>query len=136
MVAPTLYTLAEMPRQDLLDGGLSRTALRADGSLVTFNWFQPGAAEPPPHHHPFDQLSLVITGELIFTVAGETIIAGPGTALRIPANVPHTARPSGHEVVLNIDIFAPAREDYLFLARHQDDYPRTDGSSTIGFGLE
>lgn len=122
MTKPIVYKIDEMPREAILDGGLTRTALRSDNALVTFNWFDPSVHQPPPHTHPFDQLSLVMTGTLIFTVDGEEVVAGPGTALRIPAGVPNTARPASADVALNIDIFAPARADYVFLAKHQIDF--------------
>jgi hypothetical protein len=43
-----------------------------------------------------------------------------GELLYIPARVPHVGRVVGDEVVLNVDIFAPIRDDYLYLAAHQD----------------
>ena len=48
-------------------------------------------------------------------------VSGPGPVLRIPPGARHTAWPKGDEVVLNVDVFAPARSDYLFLTNHQDD---------------
>ena len=132
----TVYQWGKMPRQKLLDGALSRTALRSDNSIVTFNWFEPGTVEPPPHQHPFDQLSLVVTGQLVFTVGKEVIVANAGTALRIPAGVPHTARQQGNQTTLNIDIFAPVRDDYLFLTEHQTDFFKEDRLPKNGFGVE
>jgi quercetin dioxygenase-like cupin family protein len=42
-----------------------------------------------------------------------------GEFLYIPAGTPHTGRVAGDEAVLNIDVFAPVRGDYLYLAEHQ-----------------
>jgi hypothetical protein len=36
-----LYSWSKLPRQTIFDGNLSRTALRTDGAIVTFNWFEP-----------------------------------------------------------------------------------------------
>ena len=42
-----------------------------------------------------------------------------GELLYILAGVPHTGRVIGDEPVLNIDVFAPRRKDYPYLASHQ-----------------
>lgn len=118
---PTLYRFDAMPRQTVLGGRLERTALRSDGAIVTLNWFRPGSSRVEPHNHPFDQLSFIFEGTLIFEIDGEQIEAGPGSALRIPSGAMHTAWPKGDQVVLNVDVFAPIRSDYLFLTAHQDD---------------
>ena len=61
-----------------------------------------------------------------------SVVMGPGTAMRIPAGVPHTGWTIGDEVVLNIDVFAPAREDYLFLAVNQDEYGEIPANQSQG----
>jgi len=119
---PTLYRFDAMPRETVMGGRLDRTAVRSDHAIVTLNWFRPGSPRVAPHNHPFDQLSFIFEGTLIFEVDGEQIEAGPGTVLRIPPNAMHTAWPKGDEVVLNVDVFAPIRSDYLFLTAHQDEY--------------
>jgi hypothetical protein len=40
--------------------------------------------------------------------------------VRVPPDVVHYAVPVGDEVCLNIDVFAPAREDYLHLVKYQE----------------
>ncbi len=118
---PQLYRFDTMPRETVMGGRLERTAVRSDGAIVTLNWFRPGSPRVEPHNHPFDQLSFIFSGTLIFEVDGEQIEAGPGTVLRIPPGAMHTAWPKGDDVVLNVDVFAPIRSDYLFLTAHQDD---------------
>lgn len=114
--------LADLPTESLAGGALVRTAVRGDDSLVTINWFHPTDIEtPPPHTHPFDQISFVFAGTVEFFVADETYIVSAGESLQIPADVPHTARLVGDEVALNVDVYAPVREDYLFLVQHQED---------------
>jgi quercetin dioxygenase-like cupin family protein len=36
-----------------------------------------------------------------------------GDLLLVPPNVPHSMKVIGNETVLNLDVFSPAREDYL-----------------------
>jgi len=117
---PRLLHFDQMPLERLWGGTLSRSAVRSDNSLVTLNWFDPDATRPEPHLHPFDQLSFVVSGVLNFEVDGERFTMDAGSVLWIPPNALHTAWPSGRERVLNIDIFAPARDDYLYLATHQE----------------
>jgi len=118
---PTLYRFDTMPRESVAGGRLTRTAVRSDGAIVTLNWIPPGSPRVAPHSHPFDQLSFIFEGTLIFEIDGEQIEAGPGTVLRIPPDAMHTAWPKGDEVVLNVDVFAPPRSDYLYLTEYQDD---------------
>lgn len=129
---PRVFKFSEMAKETLWDGKLSRTAVRSDGAMVAVNWHQPGGARKAPHSHPFDQLVLIINGTLGLDVGGHEVVMGPGTAMRIPANVPHTGWTIGNEVVLNIDIFAPAREDYLFLAVNQDEYGAVPANQSKG----
>ena len=118
-MAINLYSWSELPRQTIFDGNLSRTALRTDGAIVTFNWFEPRMPRPEPHSHPFDQLVLVVEGRLNLEIAAEVVEMPPGSAARIPPGVAHTAWPAGDLRVLNIDVFGTVREDYLFLTQHQ-----------------
>jgi mannose-6-phosphate isomerase-like protein (cupin superfamily) len=118
-MAIPLYSWSELPRQTIFDGNLSRTALRTDGAIVTFNWFEPHMPRPEPHSHPFDQLVMVVEGSLNLEIAAEVVEMPPGSAARIPSGLPHTAWPAGDLRVLNIDVFGTVREDYLFLTHHQ-----------------
>jgi mannose-6-phosphate isomerase-like protein (cupin superfamily) len=115
--------LQELPQESLGDGALVRTAVRGDKSLITVNWFHPGhdIAPPPAHSHPFDQVSFVFSGTVGFSVDGQTYEVRAGEVLQIPADMPHTAWLIGDEVALNVDVYAPVREDYLSLVDHQAD---------------
>ena len=99
--------------------GFSRTGLRSDGALTTINWFEPGYKTIGPHSHPFDQLSYVLCGSMRFFVADQIFDLVAPAVLHIPGGVPHCAEPIGPERALNVDIFAPIRNDYLFLCEHQ-----------------
>jgi quercetin dioxygenase-like cupin family protein len=118
--APFHARIAEMPRESIAGGVLTRTAVRTDDAIVTFNWIEPGHPEVPPHSHPHDQLALILAGTLELDLDGDTYTVRAGELLYIPARVPHVGRVVGDEVVLNVDIFAPIREDYLYLAAHQN----------------
>ena len=99
--------------------GFSRTGIRSDGAVTTVNWFDPGYKTVGPHSHPFDQLSYVLAGAMRFYVGDEVFDLIAPAVLHIPGGVPHCAEPLGEERALNIDVFAPVREDYLGLCEHQ-----------------
>ncbi len=121
MMRPRVMELSDLPQESLLGGSFTRTAVRSAGSLMTINWITPEVPRLAPHKHPFDQLSLIISGTMVFEIDGEEFELGPGSAILIPPDAPHTAWPKGTETVLNIDVFAPPREDYLFLTKHQEE---------------
>jgi mannose-6-phosphate isomerase-like protein (cupin superfamily) len=116
---PVHTKILELPREAAFGGAVERCAVRSDGALVTFNWIQPGDGPSPQHSHPFDQLSFIVQGTMEFEVDGEHFVVGPGEVLAIPADASHGGRIIGDEVVLNVDVFAPAREDYLYLTDHE-----------------
>ena len=64
------------------------------------------------HHHPHEQMGILLEGELHFTIGQERRTLRPGQMWRIPGDVPHTvvAGPNGAKA---LDIFTPIREDYL-----------------------
>jgi quercetin dioxygenase-like cupin family protein len=77
----------------------------------------------PEHRHEQEQLGMVITGEVDFTVDGETRHLGPGGTWRCLSFKPHqvTAGPDGAVV---LDIFNPVRDDWDDRAIVEGSVPR------------
>jgi quercetin dioxygenase-like cupin family protein len=65
----------------------------------------------PSHSHPHEQTGYVISGCLLFTIAGERFEGRPGDSWNIPSNVEHDIDVLEDTVV--IEVFSPPREDYL-----------------------
>jgi quercetin dioxygenase-like cupin family protein len=65
----------------------------------------------PEHRHENEQMGMVVSGSVTFTVDGETRTLGPGGTWRIPSNRPHDVV-TGPDGALVVDVFAPAREDW------------------------
>jgi quercetin dioxygenase-like cupin family protein len=63
------------------------------------------------HRHPNEQVGIVLSGTMRFTIGGETREIGAGMTYVIPANVPHEAT-AGPEGTVVIDVFAPRRADW------------------------
>jgi len=72
----------------------------------------PTAAPDPPHSHPHEQMSYVVSGELIVHIGETQERLGPGDMFTVPPDVPHTVRLLTEQVRL-VDCFTPLREDFL-----------------------
>ena len=65
----------------------------AMGSAVEiFDTNGPADAGPPPHRHAWEEIYVVLSGELDVTVAGKTTRLGPGGFAHVPADTPHGYR--------------------------------------------
>ena len=113
-----LYNWNDLPREAVRKG-VERCGFRGEDVLMVMNWLAPGM-DVNPHSHPFEQLVCIVQGRARFHVGEETFEAGPGSLLRIPPGVEHWAEPLGDEPALNLDIFAPIREDYRHLVAYQE----------------
>lgn len=63
------------------------------------------------HSHPHEQMVYVVSGRIRVTVDGMSMDASAGDNFIVASNVTHQAFALEDSVVL--DIFTPAREDYL-----------------------
>lgn len=103
----------EIPEESVRPG-VTRRAIGTGDVLLVMNECQPGM-DLRPHSHDFDQFALIIAGEAIYHVGDDHNEVGPGSVMLVPAGVEHYIEPTGSKPVLNLDVFAPARQDYLHL---------------------
>jgi quercetin dioxygenase-like cupin family protein len=76
-------------------------------SLVTF---APDAVVPT-HSHPHEQMGMLVSGTLEFTIAGETrVLSGSGIVF-VPGGVPHAAK-AGPGGAVALEAFSPPREEF------------------------
>lgn len=113
-----LYNWNDLPREAVRKG-VERCGLRGENMLVVMNRLEPGM-DVNPHSHPFEQLACIVQGRVRFHVGEEVFEAGPGSWLRIPPGVEHYAEPLGDEPAVNLDVFAPVRDDYRHLVAYQE----------------
>jgi quercetin dioxygenase-like cupin family protein len=71
----------------------------------------PAGETIPSHTHPNEQLGIILSGMLKFTIAEETKMLRPGDVFRIPGGVPHSVV-AQEELVRVLDVFYPIRDDY------------------------
>ena len=105
----------ESPRADAEDlgNGIYRTLLGYDEKILMAKvWFEQGAVgEVHSHHH--SQVSYVVEGKFEVEVDGRKEVLGPGGCFFIPTMAPHGAVCLEPGILL--DVFSPAREDFLGL---------------------
>jgi quercetin dioxygenase-like cupin family protein len=106
--------LAELPPQQIWTGVLARVV---EGDRVSF-----AVVELVPHsvvaehHHPNEQVGIVLQGSMTFTIGGEKRLIRAGDTYNIPANVPHDAV-AGPDGAVVIDVFSPVRADWARFAK-------------------
>ena len=76
-------------------------------SLVTI---APGAVVPT-HSHPHEQMGLMVSGTMEFTIEGETRVLSGNEMYFVPGGVPHAAK-GGPGGAVALDAFSPPREEY------------------------
>lgn len=68
---------------------ISKSLTGSDRMMVGLAWFEPGGVHLLHHHPHADEWYYVIQGSALFTVGGDSIRGTAGTAMFIPAGVPH-----------------------------------------------
>lgn len=94
--------------------GRERYLSHTDKLMMVVIDFTDGPAEEPdpPHSHPHEQVSYVVSGEIIVYIGEEQEHLGPGDIFTVPPDVPHTVRLLTETVRL-VDCFTPLRDDFL-----------------------
>lgn len=114
----TTYNWNELPRERVREG-VERCGFRGEDVVMVMNWIAP-QIDVRPHQHDFEQLVICVAGEFRYHVGDEAFDMKPGSMLRVPPHTMHYVEATGSEVALNLDVFAPLRDDYRHLTRYQD----------------
>ena len=110
----------DMPKEKLNDL-IDRRMITGEKVMLTHVYLKKGAVVPM-HAHANEQITYILEGKIKFWIESddaESITLGPGEVLTLPSNLPHKAE--ALEDTLDVDIFAPPREDWL---NKDDDYLR------------
>ena len=111
------YNWNDLPKE-IVRKGIERCGFRGSNVVVVMNWVAPDI-KVNPHQHTFEQLVLCIEGRFNYHVGDQVFLMIPGSMLRVPPNTLHYVQPIGSESALNVDIFAPLRQDYMHLVQYQ-----------------
>jgi quercetin dioxygenase-like cupin family protein len=95
--------------------GLEFRPVTTDSVMTNFVTFEPDAPAPM-HHHVEQQIAIVLSGELSFTVGDETRVMHAGDCVVIPPDVPHGGV-AGPEGCRALDVFTPPRAAIASLMR-------------------
>ncbi len=117
MTKTQMYNWNTLPRE-FVRNGIERAGFRGEDVIMVMNWVEPNI-QVNPHQHTFEQLAICIQGRFNYHVGDEVFEMTPGSLLRVPPNTLHYVEPIGDEVALNLDVFAPIRDDYRHLAAYQ-----------------
>lgn len=90
--------------------GQRMTFVEMRGAQLRIDSVNPPTAEcEPVHVHPYQESGAeVVSGSLVFEVAGEQRRLGPGEKIRLPANTPHRFWNDGSEDARSMQFFRPA----------------------------
>ena len=87
--------------------GLIFQPVTTDAVMTNLVTFEPDT-EAPMHHHAEQQIAIIVSGELTFTVGAETRVMTAGDLVVIPPHVPHGGF-AGPDGCVAIDVFTPPR---------------------------
>lgn len=104
------FDMTTIPARTLIQG-ISMKAVHGE-QLTLMTVDLDAGAVLPTHHHPHEQMGIVLEGELTFTIGDETKICRAGDTYLIPSDVTHGVTVSAASPAKVIDVFSPPREDY------------------------
>jgi unsaturated pyranuronate lyase len=108
---PALVRRAAAVRSvDALPGVRRKTMVHGPNTLLA-EFHLARDAVIPLHRHPQEQTGYLVSGHLVFTVAGVAHDLHPGDSWMIPGDVEHGVRVVEDSVV--VEVFSPVRADYL-----------------------
>jgi len=92
------------------------TAETTGGAYGLVESWIPAGSSPPLHvHHREDEAFFVLAGQVRFRCAEQDILAGPGSFVLLPRDVPHTFVVEGDETVHLLTLLTPGGGERFFL---------------------
>ncbi|MBV9998485.1 MAG: cupin domain-containing protein [Verrucomicrobia bacterium] len=102
------YQLETIPTREVITSFRAKILHSAN---MTFTFWEVAAGGVfPEHHHPHEQVAILLEGRFELTIAGETSVLTPGTVAIIPSHALHSGRALSDCRIC--DVFYPVREDY------------------------
>lgn len=102
-----------------LAGGSYTILLSGDqtgGRYCLIDMLVPPGGGPPPHRHDFEEMFSVLEGEIELTFRGQTLKAGAGSTVNIPANAPHSFKNKSDRTAHLLCLCTPPGQEDYFLA--------------------
>ena len=108
----THYRWEDVPKEEVSQG-IARRLVSGERLMLTHVYLDKGFVVPR-HSHENEQLTWILEGVLRFWLGedeSEVVDVAAGEVLHLPSNLPHKAE--ALEDTLDVDIFAPPRQDWL-----------------------
>lgn len=102
------YDVSELQEVPLVNG-ITLSAIYGEKISVSFLNLPP-LSRLPIHHHPNEQVGIVLDGEIEYTIGEETRLCRKGMAFVIPPNAPHSLVVVSDKSAKLADIFTPPRK--------------------------
>jgi quercetin dioxygenase-like cupin family protein len=117
---PTIHDLQSVePARE--EPGFSQVVFRGIDQMIGFSRIGPDREEGDTHTHPFEQMNVLLEGELEFIVGDDRVSLSPYDSMVIPPEVPHTSSPVDGKSALLL-AFWPLREDRLSDTDYQTEF--------------
>ena len=110
-MSDTFVRASSAPWDHTNDAGVRRQILGHGPDLMLVRVEFEAGAVGALHHHPHRQVAYVVSGRFEVTVDDERAVLGPGDCFFIKADRVHGV--VAQEAGTLIDVFTPAREDFL-----------------------
>ena len=104
------YTLDSLQSKHMNELITRKTVSGQNGTFGLFTMKK--SAVVPLHKHINEQYTFILNGSVRVTIEGKVYIVKAGDCIIIPPNVPHLFE-SLEEGTLDLDFFAPKREDWI-----------------------
>lgn len=62
----------------------------------------PSLSKVEEHRHPFDEIRMVVSGEIFYNVSGNRLLLRPGDRITIPSNTRHSTYVEGQNPCVTI----------------------------------
>ena len=93
-----------------INESIARRFITADSVTIgRFELKQGGVV--PSHSHANEQISIVLSGVLLFKIDGRETVVRAGEVMQIPGNAAHEVEVL--EDTLVVDVFSPVRQDWI-----------------------
>jgi quercetin dioxygenase-like cupin family protein len=101
--------VGSLPSQEIWPGVVARS-VHGDRTTLALVELAPGTAVPE-HAHDNEQIGVLLSGTMTFTIAGETRELETGATWRIRSFVPHSVV-AGTGGAVAAELFTPVRDDW------------------------
>lgn len=118
-LTPAHAAWIDLPSEEVFPG-ITRQVFHGSRQTLVRYFYAPGSVFPV-HAHPEEQITVVISGTILFEIAGNPQEMRGGDVAVIPGHVPHGARVVGAEAVETFNAMSPRRDASPFARIDEDD---------------